>query len=417
MLVGRLGPLRAALWRAAATGRVHLGFRCPGRGPSIQGKALREPMGGTKLKGMMLLRPRPWLTIVMALLCAGTAIGQAVLTGATGSVHLSYPRSAAEWGAFLAPDPRFAEIGAIKEPMPTLKLAEAGLIASGVPAGRMDYYIDRLRQTFEALRGRSEYIQDPSLRAESILPYLHKTLFKEYREDATTVDGVIDTGFFNCVSSAVIYLLAARVFVLPMKGVQTTDHAFCVLTVAGRDIDVETTNPFGYDPGTSKEFFSSFTKTTKFAYVPPQDYANRKTITEKDLVGLILHNRGVEMLRRGRPLEALRLALDRATGFPGQDATDFLATCTSHVLVELFRADDWAGALELTRAVQAFDPSHPEMIKLGELARENYSVDAHNRFAAQYNSRRIREARAILEEALRILPGDRRLTEDLEALR
>jgi len=360
-------------------------------------------------------RSRALLAVVLAVLAIAAAAAQARPSGTAPA--LPYPRTSSEWAAFLAPDPRFVELGGIPEPMPTRKLAEAGLVASGVPPERMEYYIGKLRETFEALRARSEYIQDPALRAESILPFLHRTLFKKYEENSTTVDGVIDTGYFNCVSSAVVYLLAARVFVLPMKGVQTPDHAFCVITVNGRDIDVETTNPFGFDPGTSKKFQSTFTKTTKFAYVPPQDYARRKTITEKDLVGLILHNRGVDMQRRGRHLEALRLAVDRATGFPGPDAAEFLAACAQNVLAELFDRRDWPGALDMAEGVRKLAPADPRLRELYTLAARNYAVDAHNRFAERYNARDTAGARAILEQALRRLPGDPILTQDLEALR
>lgn len=366
---------------------------------------------------MQNIRSRSFLAVALAALVIAAAAAQARPSGAAPASAFPYPRSPQEWAAFLAPDPRFVEIGSIPEPMPTRKLAEAGLVASGVPPERMEYYIGKLRETFEALRARSEYIQDPALRAESILPFLHKTLFKKYEENSTTVDGIIDTGYFNCVSSAVVYCLAARVFVLPMKGVQTPDHAFCVINVNGRDIDVETTNPFGFDPGTSKKFLSSFTKTTQYAYVPPQDYARRKTISEKDLVGLILHNRGVDMQRRGRHLEALRLAVDRATGFPGPDAAEFLAACAQNVLADLIQRKDWPGSLEMTERVRALAPQDPRLRELYTLAARNYAVDVHNRFADRYNARDAAGARAILEEGLRRLPGDPILTRDLEDIR
>jgi len=299
--------------------------------------------------------------------------------------------------------------------MPTRKLAEAGLVASGVPPERMEYYIGRLRETFEALRSRSERIEDPALRAESILPFLHRNLFKEYKSGATTVDGVVDTGNFNCVSSAVVYLLAARVFVLPMKGVQTPDHAFCVLTVAGRDIDVETTNPFGFDPGTNKKFISSFTKTTQFSYVPPGDYARRKTITEKDLVGLILHNRAVEMQRTGRHLEALRLGIDRVTGFPGPESIDILAGLASNVCADLNQRGDMSGSLAVAEHVLALAGNNPKVLELHGIARHNFAVDAHNRFAGLYNARDYTRAFKVVEDALLRLPDDPTLLKDLSA--
>lgn len=330
---------------------------------------------------------------------------------------LREPGTPEEWAAFFRPDPRFPAIGRVPEPMPTGKLAEASLLASGVPPERMDYYVDKLRTAFEPLREKAAWLEDPALRGEAILPFLHKGLFKAYREDATTVDGVIDTGYFNCVSSAVVYLLAARVLVLDMKGVQAPDHAFCVLTVPGREIDVETTNPFGFDPGTSKKFKSSFAKTTRYAYVPPGDYSRRKTISEKDLVGLILHNRAVDQQRKGRHLEALRLAVDRAAGFPGPDASEFLADCASNVLAELSRRGDWSGALSMADGALAFAGPGPRFREMRRIAAYNFTVDAHNRFAERYNARDFVRARAAVEEALRRLPDDPVLLRDLETLK
>lgn len=356
------------------------------------------------------------MMVILAAIAVSAATGQAKRAeSVTGSV--AYPVSPEAWATFFSPDPRYVEIGSITEPMPTRKLADACLIASGVPPERMDYYLGRLRETFEALRARSERIQDPALRAESILPFLHRSLFKKYQADATTVDVVVDTGYFNCVSSAVVYLLAARVFVLPMKGVQTPDHAFCVLTVAGRDIDVETTNPFGFDPGTSKRFVSSFTKTTQFSYVPPGDYARRKIISEKDLVGLILHNRAIEMQRKARYLEALRLAVDRATGFPGTDSFDFLADVASNVCADLDRRGDASGSLAVAEHVLALAGSRAKAKDLHLVAVHNFVADAHNRFADYYNAGNYARARAVIEDALRRLPDDPTLLNDLSAQR
>jgi hypothetical protein len=372
--------------------------------------ALFQSMPRAIVYAMKHTTTRTVLLVFLAALVVPAAAAQDMTAAA---VPAGYPRTPGEWAAFLAPDPRFVEIGGIPEPMPTRKLADACLIASGVPPERMEYYIGRLRETFEALRVRSERIQDPALRAESILPYLHRTLFKKYQEDATTVDGVVDTGYFNCVSSAVVYLLAARVFVLPMKGVQTPDHAFCVLTVNGRDIDVETTNPFGFDPGTNKRFISSFTKTTKYSYVPPGDYARRKTITEKDLVGLILHNRAVEMHGKGRYLDALRLAVDRATGFPGPDSHGFLADTATYACADLNQRGDMSGSLAVAERVLALAGPLPKVRELHRVALHNFVVDAHNRFADYYNARDYTRARAVIEDALRRVPDDPNLLKDL----
>ena len=68
--------------------------------------------------------------------------------------------------------------------------------------------------------------------------------------------------------------------------------------VNGQQIDVETTNPFGFNPGARKDFTDSFGKVTGFAYVPPGNYSDRRSIGEKELLSLILYNRVSEYVRR-----------------------------------------------------------------------------------------------------------------------
>ena len=59
------------------------------------------------------------------------------------------------------------------------------------------------------------------------------TLLRAYREDATTLDGILDSGTFNCVSSAVLYALAAGSLGVEVAGVRTSDHAFCTVMADG----------------------------------------------------------------------------------------------------------------------------------------------------------------------------------------
>jgi tetratricopeptide (TPR) repeat protein len=73
--------------------------------------------------------------------------------------------------------------------------------------------------------------------------------------------------------------------------VRTSDHAFCRVQAGDQAFDVETTSPFGFDPGTRKEFTDNFGGVTGYSYVPPSNYRDRRDIGEKELLGLILFNR------------------------------------------------------------------------------------------------------------------------------
>ena len=115
-------------------------------------------------------------------------------------------------------------------------------------------------------------VSDQAVLAERALTFLHKNLFTSYSVLQTRVDTALETGVFNCVSSAVLYMILARSVGLSVGGVRTTDHAFCSVLVNGQQLDVETTNPYGFNPGAKKEFTDSFGKLTGYTYVPPGNY-------------------------------------------------------------------------------------------------------------------------------------------------
>jgi hypothetical protein len=94
--------------------------------------------------------------------------------------------------------------------------------------------------------------------------------------------------------------------------VVTRDHAFVTVEAGEETIDVETTNPYGFDPGNRREFHDAFGKATGFVYVPAKNYRERMDIDCLELVSLILHNRIADLESRGRFAESVPLAVNRA---------------------------------------------------------------------------------------------------------
>lgn len=127
-------------------------------------------------------------------------------------------------------------------------------------------------------------------KGEYILDFLHKNLFTRYKEEETSLGVLFDTGVYNCVSSGIIYYALAHRFGLAVKGVSTTDHAFCSVIIDGKTIDVETTTPHGFNPGEKKEFTDSFGK-TGFAYTPPSNYRDRNNMGKQEFLSLIIQNK------------------------------------------------------------------------------------------------------------------------------
>ncbi len=134
-------------------------------------------------------------------------------------------------------------------------------------------------------------------------------MFRKYDERQTRLDVLLATGRFNCVSSAVLYGLLARSLGLEFRAVQTPDHAF-IRVLRTKGWDVETTNPYGFDPGSRREFTDSFGRVTGYSYVPPGQYSRRKELGDKGLLALILYNRNAYDTEAGRYLEALQPAVD-----------------------------------------------------------------------------------------------------------
>ncbi|GHU80446.1 hypothetical protein FACS189468_0290 [Spirochaetia bacterium] len=188
---------------------------------------------------------------------------------------------------------------------------------AGNAANRRTPPLEMILQAAEELRTSAALPPTPRERGEFILSFIHKRFLKSYAERQTRLDEIFTSGRYNCVSSAVLYMLLARSAGLDVQGVMTRDHAFITLNTGAEVIDVETTNPYGFDPGNRKEFHDGFGRATGFAYVPARNYRDRVSINPLELVSLILSNRIADLEARNRFGDAVPLAINRAALLSG----------------------------------------------------------------------------------------------------
>jgi len=188
-------------------------------------------------------------------------------------------------------------------------LAEISLWASGDASLSG---LEKIKSTAASINEAIDPASSEKEKAEFILNYMHKNILKSYSLYQTRVDVLLSNGRFNCVSSAVFYVILCKSAGLNASGVMTKDHAFAMVHINGQNFDVETTNPYGFDPGNRKEFHDSSGNTTGFAYVPPQNYRDRQTISQIELVSLILNNRISDLEKANNFSAAVPLAVDRA---------------------------------------------------------------------------------------------------------
>ena len=155
-------------------------------------------------------------------------------------------------------------------------------------------------------------------RGRAILKLLYRDYLAAYSLNQTKIDVAMDKGFYNCVSSAVLYMAAAKAAELDVRGQRTTQHAFCSIYVESADgkpgqlkkIDVETTNPYGFNPG-SKEEIEHESQIRKYYVVPKKYYSNRIEVSDGVFTGLIAGNLCSEYIKSENYKKAVPLGAAR----------------------------------------------------------------------------------------------------------
>jgi hypothetical protein len=313
----------------------------------------------------------------------------------------------------LEPDSR-AEVYARRGNYSWEDLAEIGLWASGAFADpeRPPPFMDRIREAVGELGRAPDLPGDLRERGEYILTWMHGKFLTSYSLQQTRLDTLLSGGRYNCVSSAALYLILGTSAGLDIRGVMTKDHAFAAVYAGGEWIDVETTNPFGFDPGNRKEFHDQFGTVTGFAYVPAKNYRDRVFISPLELVSLIFSNRISELERRGRFDEAVPLAMSRAgllSGggrFSGEAAAPFFEDPRRDLLNRIFNFG--ASLLKAGKEEEALrwaalaGAKYPE----GERWQEFILAAANNRMIRQIRAGGLAEARSSLSPLASMLNAE-----------
>ncbi len=225
------------------------------------------------------------------------------------------------------------------------------------------------------LRAAVSDLEGEGAAAEKTLEFMHSRFLRAYSERQTRLDVLIATGAYNCVSSAALYVVLGTAVGLDVSGVMTVDHAFCAVRVGEELVDVETTSVYGYDPGSKKEFHDAFGRATGFAYVPPRNYRDRKSIGRPELLSLILSNRAADAEASGRFADAVGPAVDRWALLGGGEAVrNELADRLANYGAALARAGDEPAALDWMARAASLTGPHPRWDELARSASNNLAV-------------------------------------------
>lgn len=194
-------------------------------------------------------------------------------------------------------------------------LLDAGLIASGVPDDKLAGEAGKVRALLSPAIERARMAKSARERGDVLLRALHETVFRKYVTSASEIDGVVGTGEFNCLSSALLYVVAAAGLVDDPRAMVTKHHAYARVTVDGSSVDVETTIASGFDADRKKLMTPEYVKKIAGPDTSPEELLKDLQAPEElpvlSLVAGVYSNRAVALASRG-DLQAATVALDRA---------------------------------------------------------------------------------------------------------
>jgi len=236
-------------------------------------------------------------------------------------------------------------------------------VLSGAPPASLPAHRAVFERWSREFQAQADPAWDESRQAEALLLFL-RGRWKGYATQQTRIDVLLDRGTYNCVSSALAYMILGRSVGLDVQAVATDDHAFALVRLAsGREVDVETTTPHGFDPGTKTEFTNSFGQ-TGFAYVPPGNYTRRRSIGDRQLLGLLVQNRMAEFQRSGQAENGVGPAIDRWTVEGSPEAFRTLVDGFMNYASWLNGRREYSKGLELVEKMVAWTGPVPEAKQL-----------------------------------------------------
>jgi tetratricopeptide (TPR) repeat protein len=272
--------------------------------------------------------------------------------------------------------------------------AEACLVASGVTdAAKRKAYAAKIDAIEADARKAVEGAKSPREKAERLLKFLHDGPMKGgYESKQTDLHTILDTGTFNCVSSAVLFNVIGRRLGLDLAAVEVPQHVFSLLRDGEKTIDVETTSPQGVDPKGVK---------TPKGQTPADRYAGkRREVGETGLAAVIAYNHGVSMLEEKNYHEGLTAAL-RALNLdptsPGA-ANNTLAGFVQWGLA-LDEAGKYEEALVLIATGRELDPKNSALAN-------NHKVVWHRYAESLMKAGQADDAIAVLRRAAKAVPGE-----------
>jgi hypothetical protein len=122
-----------------------------------------------------------------------------------------------------------------------------------------------------------------------------RTELGSYDFNQARVTGIFETGHYNCLSSALLYVVLARAVGLPVRAAVVPTHVFVELgAISGKTFEVETTSNTGFDWVHDARFYkedaASWSGSRGLRPVTFEEYQQRKLVEPYQLVALAMRD-------------------------------------------------------------------------------------------------------------------------------
>ncbi len=213
-------------------------------------------------------------------------------------------------------------------------LLDLAIFASGHPRTESGYdsIRTRVRAFVDGVRPEVEAVKKRSKRGLILFKAMHAEFFPPGRNSEGDGKSKIPPGYefeqsalapiftekkYNCVSSALLYIILAKHFGLEVKGVTMQSHAFAQVTVeGGRVIEVETTLPGGYGLVHDEAFYrrqgGSFFRDRGLR---PGTFADYQARAIRDPLAMVAYNMNNQHIAPARMSQEDRCRLQEARAY------------------------------------------------------------------------------------------------------
>ena len=211
--------------------------------------------------------------------------------------------------------------------------------------------------------------QKEELKAEFILDFMHQKVFVKYVLEGTTINNLLEHGYYNCVTASLLFCSLAEKAGLNVTAVELPGHAMCWVYLSdGERLEVETTcgNWFKYrnDPETQQKVIC---KLIRDASPQLKDQSDKmlllqvpQPISDKRLIAKIYYNRGVDLLSSGDYAGALEAnAIAYCLDLQSETTFGNLLATMNNWAIALCREGKYEEATALLREGLRHQPNYP----------------------------------------------------------